>query len=111
MIEEPRPTLKVVIAWSDRRNLCTIISDALDASAGTVGTGAVDPLDAIAGADEVRKLSDEAYVAHTALSAAELRDRLREILGESESVLVAEFEVWSGHGEALDARWLLARGH
>ncbi len=96
MIEEPRPTLKVVIAWSDRRNLCTIISDALDA---------------IAGADEVRKLSDEAYVAHTALSAAELRDRLREILGESESVLVAEFEVWSGHGEALDARWLLARGH
>lgn len=104
MSEGPLPTLKVVVAWSERRpdgrasarNLCTMIGDALNA---------------IAGADEVRMLSDEAYVAHTALTTAELRDRLREVLGESEGVLVAEFEVWSGHGEALDSRWLLARGH
>lgn len=96
MTEAPLSTLKVVVAWSERRNLCTLIGDALES---------------IAGAGDVRKLSDEAYVVHTALTTAELRDRLREILGDSEGVLVAEFEVWSGHGKALDAKWLLARGH
>ena len=96
MTTEPLPGLRVVVAWSERRNLCTMIGDALEA---------------IAGADEVRKLSDDAYVVHTPLSTAELRDRLREMLAEGEGVFVAEFEVWSGHGDALDSRWLLARGH
>jgi hypothetical protein len=89
-------TLKIVIAWSGRRNVCTLISDALED---------------LAGADEVRKLSEEAYVVHTALTSAELRDRLRAVIREGEGVFAAEFEVWSGHGEALDSRWLLARGH
>lgn len=96
MTEEPLPTLKAVVAWSARRNLCTLVGDELDA---------------IAGAGEVRRLGDDAYVVHTALTTADLRDRLREALGTSEGVFVAEFEVWSGHGEALDAKWLLARGH
>jgi hypothetical protein len=47
MTAEPLPGLRVVVAWSDRRNLCTMIGDALEA---------------LAGADEVRKLSDDAYV-------------------------------------------------
>lgn len=96
MTAEPLATLKVVVAWSGRRNLCTLIGGALES---------------LAGADEVRKLSDEAYVVHTALTTAELRDHLRDVIREGDGVLVAEFEVWSGHGEALDARWLLARGH
>ena len=93
--EVPRG-LRAVIAWSERRNLCTMIGDALEA---------------IVGGSEVRKLGDEAYVVHTALSTAQLRDRLREMLADGEGVFVTEFEVWSGHGEALDSRWLLARGH
>jgi hypothetical protein len=96
MTAEPLPGLRVVVAWSERRNLCSII---------------VDTLEALAGPSEVRKLSDEAYVVHTALTAAGLRDRLRESLIPGEGVFVADFEVWSGHGDALDARWLLARGH
>jgi hypothetical protein len=96
MSQEPLPTLKVVVAWSGSGNLCTLVGDGLNA---------------IAGAGKVRKISDEAYVVHTALTTAELRDHLRETLGDGEGVLVAEFEVWSGHGEALDSRWLLARGH
>ena len=96
MTDAPLPTLKTVVAWSGRRNLCTLIGDALDE---------------IAGPEEVRKLGDDAYVVHTALTTAELRDRLREMLAGGEGVFVAEFEVWSGHGEALDSRWLLARGH
>jgi len=104
MTLQPLPGLRVVVAWSDRRpdgrasarNLCTMISDALGS---------------IAGADEVHRLSDDASVVHTTLTAAELRDRLRERLSAGEGVFVADFEVWSGHGEALDAHWLLARGH
>lgn len=96
MTPEPLPTLKVVVAWSDRRNLCTLVCDALEA---------------LAGAAEVRKLNDEAYLVHTAQTTAELRDQLKRLLAESESIFVAEFEVWSGQGDALDARWLLARGH
>lgn len=96
MTSQPLPGLRVVVARSERRHLCTLIGDALEA---------------IAGAGEVRKLNDDAYVVHTALTTAELRDRLREMLADGEGVFVAEFEVWSGHGDALDARWLLARGH
>lgn len=96
MTSEPLPTLKVVITWSDRRNLCTMIGDVLEA---------------LAGAEEVRKLSDDTYLVHIARTTAELRDGLREMLADGEGVFVADFEVWSGHGDTLDSRWLLARGH
>ena len=90
------PTLKLVVAWSDRRNLCSLVRDAL---AEIVPEG------------ELRALGDDASVVHTSETAAAIRDRLRERLSEGDHVFVAEFEAWSGHGPSLDAGWLLARGH
>ena len=34
-----------------------------------------------------------------------------EVTSFDDHVIVAEFEVWSGHGPTLDSSWLLARGH
>ena len=96
MTGDSLPSLKLVVAWSDRRNLCTIVESALTEFAGET---------------EVRRLSDEVYVVHAALTAAELRDHVRGLLDDGDAVFVAEFEVWSGYGQALDSRWLLARGH
>ena len=90
------PTLKLVVAWSDRRNLCSLVRDALRE---------------IAPEDEVRALGDDATVVHTGEPASAVRDHLRERLSEGDHVFVAEFETWSGHGPALDSHWLLARGH
>ncbi len=89
-------TLKLVVAWSDRRNLCSLVRDAL--------------LETVQ-EDELRALGDDTTVVHSAETAAVIRDRLRERLADGEHVLVAEFETWSGHGPALDTRWMLARGH
>ena len=90
------PTLKLVVAWSDRRNLCSLVRDALRE---------------IVPEDEMRTLGDDASVVHTAEPASAIRDRLRERLSGGDHVFVAEFETWSGHGPALDSHWLLARGH
>ena len=93
---EPLPALRVVVAWSARRNLCSIISDALAE---------------LAGAEEVRPLGEESFVVNTSLAAAELRDHLRSRLAQGDAVFVADFEVWSAHGANVDATWLLRRGH
>jgi hypothetical protein len=85
-----------VIAWSERRNLCSIIGDQLRA---------------IVPEAEIRRTGDDAHIVHTALTADELRDRLRAHVTEDEGLVVIDFEVWSGYGKALDAKWLLARGH
>ncbi|HEY5625690.1 MAG TPA: hypothetical protein VIT93_04305 [Dehalococcoidia bacterium] len=90
------PTLKLVVAWSDSRNLCSLVRDALHE---------------IVPEDEMRALGDDATVVHTAEAASAIRDRLRDRLLSGDHVFVAEFETWSGHGPALDARWLVARGH
>ncbi len=90
------PTLKLVVAWSDSRNLCSLVRDAL--------------LE-IVPQEEMRALGDDASVVHTDQPAAAIRDRLRGVLSAGDHVIVAEFEVWSGHGPTLDSRWLLARGH
>ena len=90
------PTLKLVVAWSDRRNLCSIVRDAL--------------LEFVP-QDEMRALGDDASVVHTDQPASAIRDRLRELLSTGDNVIVAEFEVWSGHGSTPDSHWLLARGH
>jgi hypothetical protein len=89
------PSLKLVVAWSDSRNLCSIVRDALS----EVAPG------------EMLPLGDDATVVHTAETASAIRDGLRRRLAEGDHVFVAEFETWSGYGAALDARWLLARGH
>lgn len=96
MTEAPLPGLRIVVTWSDRRNLCTLVAEALEA---------------LAGADEVRELGDDAFVVHTALTPAELRDTLHDRLEAGENVFVAGFEVWSAFGSGVDARWLLRRGH
>lgn len=93
---EALPGLRCVIAWSDRRNLCSIIGDQLRA---------------IVPEGEIRRLGDDAHIVHASMTSDELRDRLRVHLAEDEGLVVIDFELWSGYGNALDARWLLARGH
>jgi hypothetical protein len=90
------PSLKVVVAWSERRNLCSLIREGL--------------AEFIPGA-EMLALGEDATLVHTAEPPSAIRDRLRERLESGDHVFVAEFEVWSGHGAGLDSRWLLARGH
>jgi hypothetical protein len=93
---EPPPGLRCVIAWSDRRHLCSIVGDQLRAFVPE---------------SEFRRLGDDAFLVHTPLSAEELRNRLRRPLAGEEALIVIDFEKWSGYGGPLDARWLLARGH
>ncbi|HEY8767754.1 MAG TPA: hypothetical protein VIP09_10930 [Dehalococcoidia bacterium] len=95
-MNEPLPGLRCVVAWSDRRNLCSIVGDELRS---------------IVPEAELRGIGDDTYLVHTALSADELRNRLRRTLAKEEGLLVIDFERWSTYGEAVDARWLLARGH
>ena len=90
------PTLKLVVAWSDSRNLCSLVRDALRE---------------IVPEDEMRALGDDASVVHTDQPSAAIRDRVRDRLSAGDHVFVAEFETWSGHGPTLDPGWLLARGH
>jgi len=90
------PTLKCVIAWSDRRNLCSIVEDAMRAR--------IPP-------DSVLRLNDDALIVDASNEPAEIRDWVRSALEDSESVLVFEFERWSGYGTGLDSRWLMRRGH
>ena len=90
------PTLKLVVAWSDRRNLCSLVRDALTTFAPEV---------------DVLPLGDDATVVYTAQSADALRDALRGRLEHGDNLLVSVFEVWSSHGAESDATWLLARGH
>jgi hypothetical protein len=56
-------------------------------------------------------MGDDVHIVHTVLTADELRDRLRGHVAEDEGLVVIDFEMWSGYGKALDAKWLLARGH
>jgi hypothetical protein len=88
-------TLKCVIAWSERRNLCSLVENALQ--------------ELVPG--NVLRMSDDALIVHTADEPAALRDRARGVLEDGESVIVFEFERWSGHGPGVDAEWLLRRGH
>jgi hypothetical protein len=93
---EALPGLRCVIAWSDRRNLCSIVGDELQTMMPQ---------------GEIKRIGDDAHVVHTARTADELRDRLRTLLTEDEGLLVIDFEKWSAYGKALHAKWLLARGH
>jgi hypothetical protein len=89
-------SLKCVMAWSDRRNLCSLIEDALRARISS---------------DSVLRLNDDALLVHAANEPAEIRDWVRSVLEDAESVLVVEFERWSSYGDGVDSRWLMRRGH
>lgn len=90
------PTLKCVVAWSERRNLCSLVRDEVEARMGT---------------EDIRRLGDEAFAVYGTPSPDEIRDWVATVLDPEESVLVFEFEKWSGHGPAVDAEWLMRRGH
>lgn len=64
-----------------------------------------------ASAGELRSVFGNAYVVNTALEPAELRDLIVSDLDERDSLLVVEFERWSGYGREVDAVWLMRRGH
>lgn len=89
-------SLKCVVGCSPQRSLREPIEAALRAHAG---------------AEEVRHLHSDAFVVYTNAEPAAIRDWLAPELRAGESVLVAEFERWSGHGPAPDREWLLRRGH
>jgi hypothetical protein len=60
--------------------------------------------------DNIRQF-DAALLVHSELEPADLRDWLSTALGEGQSLLVFEFEKWSGYGADVDPVWLLERGH
>jgi hypothetical protein len=92
----PAPTLKCVIAWSNRRNLCDTIADVLHS---------------VLPREQHQGLGEDAHLVFTPLSTESLRRSLAALLEEDEGLIVVEFETWSGYGKALDSGWLLARGH
>ena len=61
--------------------------------------------------DELRPLGPSALLVHTEAEPAEVRDWLAAVCPPGGWVFVAEFEKWSARGGAVDAAWLLARGH
>jgi len=62
-------------------------------------------------AHNVRHLHADTLLVLTDEDTATVRDWLSPLLEAGESLLVVEFERWSGHGDAVDRRWLLRRGH
>jgi hypothetical protein len=89
-------SLKCVVAWSERRNLCSRVFDA-------VGARVAD--------GQVRRLGNDSFAVFTDAGAAAIRDWVAEAIESDEAVLVLEFEKWSGSGGGVPREWLLARGH
>lgn len=89
-------SLKCVTGWSERRPLRDLLETALRARVR---------------AEEIRHLHGEVFLVYTEAGTAAIRDWLAPHLRADESVFVAEFERWSGHGPAPDRRWLMRRGH
>src|SRR5438309_7260690 len=90
------PTLKCVIAWSERRNLCALVADAIETRVG---------------ADDVRRLADDALAVFGAYEPSEIRDWLGGLLAEDESALGLEPEPWSTLGRRVDSARLTRRRH
>ena len=95
-MSEGEATLKCVIARSERRNLCSMVAEAIDTRVGP---------------EEVRRLGDDALAVFDTYEPSEIRDWLSGLLAEDESALVIEFERWSSYGPGLDTAWLMRRGH
>lgn len=95
-MSEGEPSLKCVIASSDRRNLCSLVEETLKAKFRE---------------SEVRPLGEDSFLVYGAAEPDEIRDWVAGVLGDDESVIVFEFERWSGRGPGVDAEWLMRRGH
>ncbi len=89
------PTLKCVIARSDRRNLCTLVEQALASRVPS---------------DDILKLGDDSFAVYAPDEPPAIRDWMAEVLTEDETAIVIEFERWSSLG-SLDTAWLMQRGH
>ena len=95
-MSDGKPGLKCVIAWSDRRNVCSLVADALEAKVG---------------ARNIIQLGDDSFIVYGASAADEIRNWVAGMLEPEESVMVLEFEKWSGHGPGVGEEWLMRRGH
>ncbi len=60
--------------------------------------------------DNLLHLHDAAFVVYTDAEPATIRDWLLPCVAEGGSLLVVEFERWSGGG-GIDHAWLTRRGH
>lgn len=89
-------TLKCVCAWSPRRRLRDTLEQALVSRVA---------------AHNVRHLHGDTFIVFTDEDTPTVRGWLSPLLEDGESLLVVEFERWSGHGDAIDRSWLLRRGH
>ena len=96
MTEEIRErSLKCVVAVSPTR--------ALEEIAALV--------DALIDISDRQMLGRNSMVVYSSATAAEIRDALAPLLDAGASLFVVEFERWSSNGMAVDAGWLLRRGH
>jgi hypothetical protein len=68
-------------------------------------------LDAHIRREDLRAFGASAWMAFTDAEPSDVRDWLAPHLRDGESLLVTEFERWSSHGDAVDRRWTLRRGH
>jgi hypothetical protein len=65
---------------------------------------------AVRDAGDAVSLGPRAWVVFAAAEPGELRDTI--VGGQpGAQIMVVEFERWSSHGDAIDAAWLLRRGH
>lgn len=76
-MNEGEPTLKCVIAWSNTRNLCTLVMDQLQTKMG---------------AKDIRRIGDDAFAVYGTFEPDEIRDWVSAVLDPEESVIVFEFE-------------------
>ena len=89
-------SLKCVTGSSSGRSLRSVIEEALSSHVR---------------AEDIRHLYGDALLVYTEAGTAAIRDWLAAFLVDGESVLVVEFEHWSGYGAAPDRDWLHRRGH
>jgi hypothetical protein len=77
----------------------------------TSGSEAVEQaLQSRIGGNNLLRLHDGAFLVYTEALPSAIRDWLRPFVANSGSLLVVEFERWSGGG-AIDRDWLTRRGH
>lgn len=96
MSEQPAPTLKLIVVDPTNPHVLRKLQG---------------DLAAIAGAGEVRAIFGNVYLVNTAIDTSELRDLVAGDLSDRDSVIVVEFETWSGYGPGIDGTWLMRCGH
>ena len=96
MTEEPLPSLKLIT-----------IDPASPDSLAAVRRILIERI----GESDIQKLFTHGLIVNTELEPSEVRDLVARALGDDQEALVVEFERWSARGGAVDAAWLMRRGH